>query len=45
MPPQQYSSPPATTIDPNKSYTATIKTSKGIDDPGAIRLRSAAYRQ
>ena len=29
MPPQQYSSPPATTIDPNKSYTATIKTSKG----------------
>ena len=29
MPPQQYSSPPATTIDPNKSYTATINTSKG----------------
>ncbi len=27
--PQQYSSPPATTIDTNKTYTATINTSKG----------------
>ena len=27
--PQQYSSPPATTIDPDKTYTATINTSKG----------------
>ena len=27
--PQQYSSPPATTIDASKTYTATINTSKG----------------
>ena len=27
--PQQYSSPPATTIDTSKTYTATINTSKG----------------
>jgi cyclophilin family peptidyl-prolyl cis-trans isomerase len=29
MPPKQYSSPPATTIDPSKTYTATIDTSAG----------------
>ena len=27
--PQQYDSPPALTIDPEKSYTATFKTEKG----------------
>ncbi len=27
--PQQYDSPPALTIDPDKSYTATFKTEKG----------------
>ena len=29
MPPKQYSSPPATTIDPEKTYTATVDTSAG----------------
>ena len=27
--PQQYAAPPALTIDPSKSYTATFKTEKG----------------
>jgi hypothetical protein len=27
--PKQYSAPPAMTIDPSKSFTATFKTSKG----------------
>ena len=29
MPPKQYSSPPPTTIDPSKTYTATFDTSAG----------------
>ena len=29
MPPKQYSSPPPTTIDPSKTYTATIDSSAG----------------
>lgn len=32
MPRQTYSSPPAMTIDPNKSYTAHFKTSRGEFD-------------
>ncbi len=30
MPPKQYGSPPPTTIDPSKTYTATIDTSAGM---------------
>jgi len=39
--PKEYPSPPSMTIDPNKQYSATFKTSRGEmhDDPIVFAMR------